>query len=421
MSQFTSDLRVAFYRLGQIFPTFEEQLVQALFALVTEEHILWVSKPGRAKSQLSNAIFGLFPDAPMFATQLTKDMLPDSLFGNIIPDELMKTGKEKRFLDGGIADVMFARLEEFFDGSDYLIRSLLTVLNERMYEAKDQRVKAPLHTAICTTNFMRQREVTEAVMDRIMCKAVIAGVKDLTDVMRAGDSYINYAAEISSLPTFSYGDLKALSDQVQSPDGILLTPAMRMLHVLLLQEFQDRRIQAAAQAWHNDPANANAADNPSDEELGVPEITPRTLVRAFDFSRAAAALNDRTEVTPADQRALVYGTVTIGDKSGDEQLWHSLCDDYLTLSTKQLKMLDVLADIAVGVGQLKKERAQTTGMQLMIGGQMVQRTALDLQQVLANFRRDKHPVLAQAFDRLDSEISNLTVTPVTGFDLVKGW
>lgn len=420
MSTFTTDLRTAFYRLGQMFPGFDQILIQAMFALVTEEHVLWYSKPGRAKSQVSDAIFSLFPDATSFKIQFTKDMLPDQLFGNVIADELMRTGKELRHFEGGIVQVQFARLEEFFDGSDYLIRALLTVLHERRYESKDQRIEAPLHTVIATTNFMRQREATEAVLDRLMCKAVLDGVKDLTDCMRAGTSYLSYEGKVPPLPVLRFEDLAALSEMVQSPDGIVVSSGMQMLHVLLIQEFQTRRIEAAKQAWR--AANPDVAEDPAEEDLLVPEITPRTMVKLHDFSRAAAALNDRFEVHPSDMRALGYGMLTIGDDTGDETLWHTLCDEFLPFSSKELGSLERLAEIAEGVGSLRAEGPQATSVQMRFGGQLVQGTALDLQNLLDKLKGVKHPVLTVAKKRLANEISALASSPhYGGFDLVKGW
>src|SRR6476469_331830 len=116
---FTGDLRENFFRLTQNFPGYDEVLAQALFALLTREHMMWYSRPGRAKSLVASSIFGMFDGAPTFRVQLTKDMMQESVFGNIKIDELTAHGRVEYTLDGGIVTSVFAYLDEFFDASDF--------------------------------------------------------------------------------------------------------------------------------------------------------------------------------------------------------------------------------------------------------------------------------------------------------------
>lgn len=198
---FNDDLRQRFYLLSQTCPGFEAVLTQALFGLVTQEHMLWYSRPGRANSTVARAIFNMFDNAPTFSKQLTKDTMPDAIFGQVVVNELMK-GNEVYNLENGIVSSVFAYLDEFFDASDFMLRSMLNVLNERIFESKDMGiVQSPLHSVIVTTNYIRQREATEAVLDRIMCKAVLPGITDLTDCMRAGQTYLGFAGKRKAKPT----------------------------------------------------------------------------------------------------------------------------------------------------------------------------------------------------------------------------
>jgi len=420
------DLRENFYELEQHFPGFQEVLIQALFALVGMEHLLWYSLPGRAKSMVARAIFGMFDGAKVLTTQLTKDMMPDDVFGDVIANELINSGRRIINLEGGIAAVEFAYLDEFMDAGDYLLRSMLNVLNEREYHgSKDMAsVSAPLHTAIATTNFMRQREATEAVLDRLLCKAELAGIEELTDCMRAGQTYLGYSGKMLQLPhKLPYEGLKQLSDQVMAPleeGGVLISPGMRLLHVVLVQEFQRLRHESAVANWHQ--ANPDAAEEPSEEEVSVPEVTPRTLVKLHDMSRAAAVLNERDEVVPEDNRALGYGIYVVGDKSGDDELWHDLCDTFLKFNSKQRQSLEELGEIADNVGQIKAECSEVTNLQLHLGGQAIQFADLGKRKLADRLRNVDHPVLDIAKKRLDDEISELTSqSGHCKFDLLKGW
>jgi MoxR-like ATPase len=421
---FTDDLRERFFKLSQTYPGFEEVLTQSLFGLVAMEHMLWYSRPGRAKSTVARAIFGLFENAPVFNKQLTKDTMPDAIFGNPIAEELMKSGREIYNLEGGIVTSTFAYLDEFFDANDFVLRSMLNVLNERIFESKDMgTVQSPLHSVIVTTNYLREREATQAVLDRILCKAILPGITDVTDCMQAGQTYLGYPGKRLKFGKLDYNELRELALHVQCPEdqgGIAISPGMRLLHVLLVQEFQRRRTQAALDKWH--AANSDAAEEPTEEELGVPDISPRTLVKLHDMSRAAAALNGRNEVHAADNRALGYGIYIVGDSSGDSLIWHQLCDEFLQFGRTGLKSLEDLGQIADGIGQIKCEKSQVTAGQMAIGGKLIEVTSLNLRRVIDTVTFNRHPVLSLAKKELSEELATLASTAtVGGFNLLKGW
>jgi len=420
---FAHDLRERVYLLGQNFPGYEDVLTQALFALVTREHMLWYSKPGRAKTQVAGSLFDMFAGAPVFRKQLTKDTMKEELFGNVVVDDFMKTGSEVYNLDNGIVESVFAYLDEFFDGADYLLRALLNLLNEREFHAKDMGVVvSPLHSVIATTNFYRDREATEAVLDRFMCKAVLQGIDGVADSMRATATYLTYAGKAVPFEPLDYLGLKELADQVEAPEsagGITVSPGMRLLHVLLITEFQRRRIEAATKKWHAE--NPDAAEEPNELEIMVPDISPRTMVKLLDFVRASAALSGRDAVAQDDVRGVLYGLVTIGDESGDQELWAEVCNDHLGLSSKQLESLENLGDLADQVAALKSERSQTSAMELMIGGRAYSVMSLTSSRALDVITGRDHPTLRLAKQQISSDITKLSGTKIARFDLLKGW
>lgn len=426
---FVDDLRRNFYILSQNFPSTGPVLEQALFALVAREHVLWYSLPGRAKSQLSGSIFGMFTGAPTFSIQCTKDTPPESIFGNIIPKMLMENGHEVYNLEGGLVTSTFAFLDEFMDLADMVMRSTNSVLNERLFFAKDMggEIKSPLHTAIATSNYLRQREATQAVIDRFMCKAYLRGIDGVADSMRAGNTYLDYSGKRLALPHLPYEGLAELADRAgksEKDGGVKISDGMRLLHVLLVTEFQRRRTKAAQDAWQKEQAAPGTQQlitdgMPTPVELGVPDISPRTLVKLHDFTRASAVLEGRNAVTQTDMRAIQYGLITIGDESGDDVIWASVCRDMLGMNERQVRNLEQLGALAAQVGQLQAERSETTGIQLRVSGQLYAASTLSTQQ-LKQMLGGKHMTLNMAVDAIGDDIMKLTL-PHTGFDLLKGW
>ena len=103
----------------------DEVIRQSFYALITGEHQIIVSRTGMAKSLLARQIFSCFDGADMFEKQLTKDTMPENLFG-AYDIESMKKGKMIHNVEGSLVLSHFAFLDEIFDANDMLLRSLLS-------------------------------------------------------------------------------------------------------------------------------------------------------------------------------------------------------------------------------------------------------------------------------------------------------
>ena len=64
-----------------------EIVEQAIYAILTGEHMLLLSRTGMAKSYLANYIFNAFSGARVFSSQASKDQTPDNYFGPYNIDE----------------------------------------------------------------------------------------------------------------------------------------------------------------------------------------------------------------------------------------------------------------------------------------------------------------------------------------------
>lgn len=133
-------------------------------AVYSKEHLLLIGPPGTAKSLFARKFFSQF-EGELFMTQLSRWSDETTLFG---PPDFKRLRSEGILCwkPAGLLVAEWAFLDEIFDASDVLLRTLLGILNEREFRRGAFHVKVPLQSAIATANYTRINEVTEAVIDR---------------------------------------------------------------------------------------------------------------------------------------------------------------------------------------------------------------------------------------------------------------
>jgi len=213
----------------------DREIKQLMYALFTKEHMLMMGPPGTAKSLFATRAFSAIEKAKLFQIHLTKQTTEEYVFGPLNIVELKK-GNLVHNTNDGILTADFAFLDEFFDASDVLLRSLLGVLNERVWLKGSQEVKAKLHTAILTSNYQRESDVTQAVLDRIIFKSEIGEVTQKTKRMKIYKDALEHPDfQVSKI--FSLKKLKKFSDLIDNPDSVNFPKYILQTFDVLLQEF----------------------------------------------------------------------------------------------------------------------------------------------------------------------------------------
>lgn len=275
----------------------EDELKQLMYAVLTKEHMLLTGPAGTGKSQFAIRALEQITKARLFSIHLTKQTTEEYVFGPLDIQEFKK-GNIKHNIDEGILKADFAFIDEFFDASDVLLRSLLGVLNERKW-MKVGTIDAPLHTAVLTSNYNRNNEVTEAILDRIIFKAEIKPLKDKENRLIAYNSYLGLTKTNKNLPKISLQQIQEAADIIEDPEGISFTKDVLKIYDKLFEAFQEE-FQSTG-AGLTDKENSKY-------------ISQRTLHKGLKVVKASALLDGRDTVEFPDLGALRYVFCTTNNK-----------------------------------------------------------------------------------------------------------
>lgn len=265
---------------------------QVMYAILTKEHMLLLSRTGMAKSYLANYIFNTFDNVRVFASQASKEQTPDNYFGPYNIEEFKK-GRIRHNIHGSIIEANLVFLDEFFDASDVVLRSLLTVLNERKFINGQEIIDTAVHTAIATANYMRMNEVTEAVLDRFTYKSIIP---------ENSNSYTQLLID----HTYAFSRGKAIEPEKKIPFNQII-----YLSDIIRNKDKEIRINIPDFIYFmkNVIVNKFVSDMRKSEYNYF--ISPRKQAKIADFLRASAVLDGRYEVNMEDVKNAYIALCTL--------------------------------------------------------------------------------------------------------------
>ncbi len=265
---------------------------QSFLALMTGEHQLVISRTGMAKSLLARQVFSCFEEARIFEKQLTKDTMPENLFG-AYDIESMKKGKMIYNVEGSLVLSHFAFLDEIFDANDMLLRSLLSLLNEKKLINGEQVVDSTLQTVIAAANYIRITEVLEAVIDRFMYQSFLP---------ESTDTYFQYS--IDQVYQQQFGRVKRPERRLSLEELYLLKELVKSRRVVM-----PGYILFLKNYILNKYVEETRGVDPEKKDF---TISARKNVKIQDTLRASALLDGRLEVQEKDLTNLYYAVCVVG-------------------------------------------------------------------------------------------------------------
>jgi len=168
-----------------------------------------------------------------------------------------------------------------------------------------QNVPARIHTVIGAANYIRVTEITEALLDRFLYKAVIDPDRDPFFMYRISQQFVLHRGQIAQPHgRIPFSSLRRISDVVRGHDPKV---AVNVPHELLFfANLVLRHYEAMLRR-----SREQATGRPKD---GKPDfyISPRTQAKALDALRAIALMNRRVDVTLDDVGKLSILVCTAG-------------------------------------------------------------------------------------------------------------
>ncbi len=295
----------------------EEIITQAIYAILTGEHMLLLSRTGMAKTYLANSIFNIFEGARIFASQASKDQTPDNYFGPYNIDEFRK-GRIRHNIKGSIIEANLVFLDEFFDASDVVLRSLLSVLNERKFINGSEQIDAAVHTAIATANYMRLNEVTEAVLDRFTYKSIIPEDNNVYSQLRIDKIYTKQKGEPSE------------------PDKKIYFNQIIFLNEIITNRHKSIKVVVPEFVSFMKNVFVNRFVGEMRKHDSNFFISPRKQAKLNDFLRAAALIKGRYTVNMDDLRELYLALCTLNSYVSLKNMDKSEKDLYIDVYQKTM-------------------------------------------------------------------------------------
>ncbi|MEY3386311.1 MAG: hypothetical protein RIR53_1122 [Bacteroidota bacterium] len=302
IEEIAKELKDAAWFIGQRVINREEVIEQAFCALLTAEHLLLQSRTGVGKSLLAEQIFSMFEGARLFRVQASKEQQPDTFFGGLDLEQL-KSGRIIHNTEGSLVESEFGFIDEIFDANDFTLRALLSLLNERRLIRGVQDVSSPLHTVIAATNYLRISEVTEALLDRFLFKAVILPDKDPFIQYQISQRYLVHGGRTVEPPRkISYERLLHMHRIITGrSQELTISVSNEMLYFtnIVIRHFEFLR-------------NRQFREQVKNQSGGDFYISPRTQAKSLDLLRALALLKGRSNVIHDDASRLYFIFSTVG-------------------------------------------------------------------------------------------------------------
>jgi len=147
-----------------------------VLAMIANEHILLLGKPGTGKSVLGLRLAKLC-EGTFFQRLLTRFTTPEELFGPLSLKSL-ENDEYRRVTSGFLPTADIAFLDEIFKANSAILNTLLTILNERKFDNGGSREACPMRCVVGASNELPDSDELVALYDRFLIRKEVVPVSD---------------------------------------------------------------------------------------------------------------------------------------------------------------------------------------------------------------------------------------------------
>lgn len=221
----------------------EEQVKLTLLAALAGEHVLLLGPPGTAKSELAKRLKDVFVEASYFERLLTRFSVPEEIFGPL-SIKALEEDRYTRMTSGYLPEASVAFIDEIFKANSAILNSMLSVLNERVFDNGISRGEVPLVSVIAASNELPEGDDLSALYDRFMLRSYVEPVSDdsFNTLLMLGDEKCDPDLSIR-LRVEELKEVKKLARKVA------ITPDVIELCNLFRGYLKDNEIKVSDRRW----------------------------------------------------------------------------------------------------------------------------------------------------------------------------
>lgn len=201
--------------LNTVFLEREEVIDGLLASVITQQNAFLFGVPGTGKSELVRAVSNGFTGSKFFGYLLSPTTDPSELFGPVAVSKLLKD-EYHRDVEGYLPSANIAFLDELFRGSSAVLNSLLTILNERVFNNGKELLHTPIHSIVAATNSFPQEESLQAFCDRFLFRPSVELLKNPVSKRKLDQWTLNIEERPRVESELTYESLLELQKLVQT-------------------------------------------------------------------------------------------------------------------------------------------------------------------------------------------------------------
>lgn len=218
----------------------EQAIELAIIALLTREHLLMLGPPGTAKSLLVRELCKRVTGVTYFEKLLTKFSTPEELFGPLSLSALEKD-QYKRITKGALQEAQIAFIDECYKANSAILNSLLTIINERLYQESGEVTEVPLISLFGASNESPEDDSLQALHDRFILRYVVSTIAN-------DDNFKCMLLSSSATPAVTLTQKELLKAQSEV-DQVVVTESMLNAFVSIRQSLAKEGISISDRRW----------------------------------------------------------------------------------------------------------------------------------------------------------------------------